>query len=87
MRYLTNLVYRSSHAFGNEIEVYLTDLGNGFWTLSHGFGIPNVRDGGVRYIGGFQSTGYPRFIPLNLGLFSESEGVCMREMRENLPDS
>jgi hypothetical protein len=39
VRYLTNSVYRSSQAFGNEIEVYLTDLGNEFWILSHGFGI------------------------------------------------
>jgi hypothetical protein len=39
------LVYRSSHAFGNEMKVYLTDLGNGICALSHEFGIPNVRDG------------------------------------------
>ena len=34
--------HRSSHAFGNEIEVYLTHLGNGFWILSHGFGMLNA---------------------------------------------
>jgi hypothetical protein len=26
------------------MKVHLTDLGNGFGVLSHGFGIPNVRD-------------------------------------------
>ncbi len=49
--------HRSSHAFGNEIKVYLTDLGNAFWVLSHEFGIPNVRDGDSWSKGRFFITG------------------------------
>ena len=45
--------HRSPLAFGNEIEVYLTHLRNEFDVLSHGFGIPNVRDGKVERHGGF----------------------------------
>ncbi len=70
VRYLTNSVYRSSHAFGNEMKVYLTDLGNGFWILSHGFGISNVRDGGVNHIEGFWDAGYEVFICSKMGVSS-----------------
>ncbi|UCE38980.1 MAG: hypothetical protein JSW00_07090 [Thermoplasmata archaeon] len=70
VRYLTDLVYRSSHAFGNEIKVYLTDLGNGFRVLSHGFGIPNVRDGGVNLHGGLWDAGCETFFTPKMGIIS-----------------
>jgi hypothetical protein len=52
------------------MEVYLTHLGNGFWALSHGSGIPNVRDGGVNHIEEFWDTGYEVFIGSKMGVLS-----------------
>jgi len=37
--YFPDILRVSPPAFRNEMEIYLTDIVNGFWVLSHGFRI------------------------------------------------
>ncbi len=50
-------------------------MGNAFWVLSHGFGIPNVRDGDSWRKGRFFSTGSTPENPLKWGVLGRTEGV------------
>ncbi len=87
MRYLTNSVYRSSHAFGSEIEVYHSYLGNDIRVLPLEFGIQNVGGGEKMQIDGFVYTGCESEKGLKMGFLGSVKEVCAQEFEWDLQDS